>query len=51
MLLSEDSRRFGPGEHLRFLIPLRPAIATVIVAATSLFFLRRSYEIPPFGGW
>jgi hypothetical protein len=47
MLLGRTRGVLGQAKHLRFLIPLRPAI----VAATVLFFLRRRWEIPLFGEW
>ena len=42
---------YRQAEYLRFLVPVRPAIATAIVAAAVLFFLRRRWEVLFFGGW
>ena len=49
MLLRRTRGVLGQAKHLRFLVPLRPVIATAIMAATGLFFLRRRWEIPLFG--
>jgi hypothetical protein len=42
---------YRQAEYLRFLVPLRPAIATAIAAAAVLFFLRHRWEVLFFGAW